>query len=82
VWAGVDSVWEQEKLEARKMLENAAESHTSGAPKKMGIIILYERNKSAMAKVYSEVAGNQAVQSNGERINDSRGAPWFSVKLI
>jgi hypothetical protein len=25
------SVWEQEKLEARKMLENAAESHTSGA---------------------------------------------------
>ena len=31
VWAGVDSVWEQEKLDARKMLENAAESHTSGA---------------------------------------------------
>jgi hypothetical protein len=31
VWAGVDNVWEQEKLEARKMLENAAESHTSTA---------------------------------------------------
>jgi len=31
VWAGVDSLWEQEKLEARKILENAAESHTSGA---------------------------------------------------
>jgi len=31
VWAGVGSAWEQEKLEARKMLENAAESHTSGA---------------------------------------------------
>jgi hypothetical protein len=31
VWAGVDSAWEQEKLEARKMLENAADSHTSGA---------------------------------------------------
>jgi hypothetical protein len=31
VWAGVDNVWEQGKLEARKMLENAAESHTSGA---------------------------------------------------
>ena len=27
----MDSAWEQEKLEARKMLENAAESHTSGA---------------------------------------------------
>ena len=32
VWAGVDNAWEQGKLEARKMLENAAESHTSGAP--------------------------------------------------
>jgi len=28
---GLDSVWEQKKLEARKMLENVAESHTSGA---------------------------------------------------
>jgi hypothetical protein len=27
----VDNVWEQEKLEARKMLENVADSHTSGA---------------------------------------------------
>jgi len=33
--AGVDSVWEQEKPEAREMLENAAESHLSGAPKKI-----------------------------------------------
>jgi hypothetical protein len=31
VWADVDNAWEQEKLEARKMLENAADSHTSGA---------------------------------------------------
>jgi hypothetical protein len=31
VWVGVDNAWEQKKLEARKMLENAAESHTSGA---------------------------------------------------
>ena len=30
-WAGVDSAWEQEKLEARKMLENAADSHMSSA---------------------------------------------------
>jgi hypothetical protein len=27
----VDNAWEQKKLEARKMLENRAESHTSGA---------------------------------------------------
>jgi hypothetical protein len=32
LWAGVDSAWEQKKLEARKMLENAAESPASGAP--------------------------------------------------
>ncbi|MDQ3007885.1 MAG: hypothetical protein M3R47_21205 [Chloroflexota bacterium] len=31
----MDNAWEQEKPEARKMLENAAESHTSGAPMKM-----------------------------------------------
>ena len=31
MWAGVDNAWEQENAEARKMLENAAESHTSGA---------------------------------------------------
>jgi hypothetical protein len=30
-WAGVDSAWEQEKPEARKMLENGAESHQSAA---------------------------------------------------
>jgi len=31
VWAGRDSLREQEKLEARKMLENRAESHKSAA---------------------------------------------------
>ena len=31
LWAGVDSAWEQKKLEARKMLENAAESPPSTA---------------------------------------------------
>jgi hypothetical protein len=31
VWAGVDNAWEQEKLEARKMPVNRADSHTSGA---------------------------------------------------
>jgi len=28
---GVDNDWEQDKLKARKILENAAESHTSTA---------------------------------------------------
>jgi hypothetical protein len=31
VWAGVDKAWEQKKPEARKMLINRADSHTSGA---------------------------------------------------
>ena len=31
VGAGVDSAWEQKKLEARKILENAAESPASSA---------------------------------------------------
>ncbi len=31
VWAGVDSVWEQKKIEAKKGLKNRAESHLSGA---------------------------------------------------
>jgi hypothetical protein len=43
----VDSVWEQEKLEARKMLENAAESHLSGAPSQDGAIIFAVRNRPA-----------------------------------
>jgi hypothetical protein len=41
VWAGVDSLWEQEKPEARKMLENAAESHTSGA-RFVGTLLTFE----------------------------------------
>jgi len=30
-WAGVDSAWEPEKLEARKRLEKRGDSHLSGA---------------------------------------------------
>jgi len=41
VWAGVDSAWEQEKLEARKMLVNRAESHTSGA-RFVGTLLTFE----------------------------------------
>jgi len=45
--AGVDSAWEQEKLEARKMPENAAESHTSAA-RRVGRIFL--KRASALAR--------------------------------
>jgi hypothetical protein len=30
-WGGADKVWEQKKLEARKILENGDESHLSSA---------------------------------------------------
>jgi len=52
VWAGVDSAWEQEKLEARKMLENAAESHTSGARfvGRMGLEVAHAKNKNSSPK--------------------------------
>jgi hypothetical protein len=36
VWAGVDNVWEQKKLEARKMLLNRADSHTFTVPHQDG----------------------------------------------
>jgi hypothetical protein len=35
VWVGVDNAWEPKKLEARKMLKNAAESPASSALMKM-----------------------------------------------
>jgi hypothetical protein len=59
VWAGVDSVWEQEKLEARKMLKNAAESHTSGAPK-MKWNSFYPRETLVFAKESILRNGKQA----------------------
>ena len=36
VAVGVDNAWEQKKPEARKMLVNRADSHTSGAPTQDG----------------------------------------------
>ena len=35
--AGVDSVWEQRKLEARKRLVKRAESHTSAAHRALAV---------------------------------------------
>ena len=67
MWAGVDSAWEQEKLEARKMPENDAESHPSSAPSHEKEFMFHQRNKSAMG-VYCKVADAKAVQSNGDAL--------------
>ena len=53
VWAGVDSVWEQEKLEARKMLENAAN------PKRPAV-----RTESEARQCARFVVGRRSVDSN------------------
>jgi len=68
VWAGVDSAWEQEKPEARKMLAvGAADSHTSGAPPHEKEFMFHRRNRGAMG-VYCKVADTKAVQSNGDAL--------------
>jgi hypothetical protein len=51
----VDSVWEQKKLEARKLFEKRAESHLSAAPPENGYILFPERNRGPMG-VYCELA--------------------------
>jgi len=51
----VDSVWEQEKPEARKTLENAAESPASSVPPENENVLFPQRNRRAMG-VYCEVA--------------------------
>ena len=63
VWAGVDNVWEQGKLEARKMLENAAESHTSGVSMKAQSNRLRSGTFLDMLRLFSErerISGNVA----------------------
>jgi len=51
VWAGVDNAWEQKKLEARKMLENAARPKGSPTrqvhPEQGRAPILNEKNQGA-----------------------------------
>jgi len=90
VWAGVDKVWEQGKLEARKMLENRADSHTSGAPK-MIANDHFIREKQGRKK---------SILQNGKHVSRTKqwrarkvtpvvhpfgyaqGRLWFPVKLI
>jgi hypothetical protein len=53
VWAGVDSVWEQKKLEARKMLVNRAESPASSA-RFVGQVLQggFEFNKTTRTRMF------------------------------
>lgn len=69
----MDSVWEQGNAEARKMLENAAESHTSAAPSQDGEPSCFTKETGASLdkldnhnRSILQMADTQAVQSNGD----------------
>jgi hypothetical protein len=74
-WAGVDSAWEQEKLEARKMLENAAESHTSGAPQKMSEPSFFARETRAhvLTEIRHNCTSQPSVQSPAPVYSEAAG---------
>jgi len=76
VWAGVDSVQEQEKLEARKMLENAAESHTSGAPLQDEGHPISQKKQGRMGEVYCQ---NGRRKSRTASIGETARLPWCTV---
>jgi hypothetical protein len=98
VWAGVDNAWEQEKPEARKMLVNRADSHTSGAPEKMGGPSFYTRETGCVVsrqgfdrlnhqldnqrKYTPKRQARKPKKAMESILYDFRGAPWFPVKLI
>jgi hypothetical protein len=90
VWAGVDSAEEQKKIEARKMLENAAESQRQVHPRRWRAIILGERNRRAepgeeydLDKSILRIGKHASRTKQWRRAwSQSRGAPWFPVKLI
>ena len=56
------------------MLENAADSHTSGAPPYDENVLFHERNRGAR-KVYSRIADKKPYISIGE----TERLPWCTV---
>jgi hypothetical protein len=81
----MDSAGEQEKLEARKLPEMAAESPASSAPKKMaGHHFIREKREPNGASILR--SGKHASRTKQWRVArtraNSRSAPWFPDKLI
>ena len=65
--AGVDNVWEQKKLEARKILENGAESPASGAPRKSGAHFSRKKPSSNFAKYTPKRQSNKPYKAVATR---------------
>jgi hypothetical protein len=78
----VDSAWEQKKLEARKMLENAPESPASNAPKKIARDHFIREKRERKQKYTPKRRARKPYKAMESASCDSRGAPWFPVKLI
>jgi hypothetical protein len=65
----VDKASERKKTETRKMPENGDESHLSNAPNQDGDPSFFPKEtvkRHHQDKVYSQLAGLEAVQSNGD----------------
>ena len=58
---GVDNAWEQEKLEARKMLLNRADSPASGAPLHDGGHHISQKKQGGWTKYTAKMADEEAV---------------------
>ena len=84
--AAVDSAWEQYKLEARKMLENTAESPASSAPNKYRGRSFFPREtvqQRPIDELYSGDGRSGGRTTHWRHVwSQSRGAPWSLVKLI
>ena len=62
------SAWEREKLETRKMLENATESHTSGAGcVRVSSLIIFD----ALSSIFASCFQNGAALSHAQTQNPS-----------
>ena len=63
------------------MLENAAESPASGAPKENANILFPERNWGAM-RVYCKWQTHRPYKAMEMSYMPSRGAPWSPINMI
>jgi hypothetical protein len=81
---------DEEKLQARKMLENRAESHKSTAPQKIARDHFIREKRGIVSGIGSTTKRKYNPKRQARKpdkamasiIYDSRAAPWFPVKLI
>jgi hypothetical protein len=65
-----------------KMSENVAESHQSSAPAKIARDHFIREKRGRKQKYTPKRQARKPYKAMESIVYDSRGAPWFSVKLI